>query len=203
MAPIFFEIKQSFSLSCFLPSSKLAFLERLYQLVSEQILGQFSVWIGTIECSCTLPGSELHLEAAMVVSDNTRTAEQRRLEEFFQQMQNSMESFKDQMQQSMEALKTQQGQEVERLREFVTGLSMEVSQVAHHYRGAGEGFSGSGSGNPNHNLSRLTRVEFPKFWGEDVQGWIYKCEQFFEVDNVEEGMKVRICLLYTSPSPRD
>jgi len=41
-------------------------------------------------------------------------------------------------------------------------------------------------------------VEFPKFWGEDVQGWIYKCEQFFEVDNVEEGMKVRIASIHLS-----
>ena len=102
----------------------------------------------------------------MAVSDNTRAGEQRRLEEFFQQMQNSMEAFKDQMQQSMEGFRAQQGQEIERLKEFVTGLSMEVSQVAHHYRGSGEGFSGTG--NSSHNLSRLTRVEFPKFWGDDV-----------------------------------
>jgi len=73
---------------------------------------------------------------------------------------------------------------------------MQVSQVANTYRGSGEGFFGTG--NSNHTLSRLSRVEFPKFWGEDVQGWIYKCEQFFEVDNLEEGMKVRVASIHLS-----
>jgi len=105
-----------------------------------------------------------------------------------------MESFKEQMHHSMEDFSVQERQEIERLREFVTGLSMQMSQVANNYRGSGEG----SSGNFNQSLSRLSRVEFPKFWGEDVQGWIYKCEQFFEVDNMEEGMKVRVASIHLS-----
>ncbi|MFS8011818.1 hypothetical protein Hanom_Chr14g01313541 [Helianthus anomalus] len=27
--------------------------------------------------------------------------------------------------------------------------------------------------------NRLTKVEFPKFNGDDVEGWLYKCEHFF------------------------
>jgi len=65
----------------------------------------------------------------MAVSDNTRANEQRRLEEFFQHMQNSMESLKEQMQHSMEEFRSQQRHELERLKDFVTGLSMEVLKL--------------------------------------------------------------------------
>ena len=82
--------------------------------------GPVSVRVGGFECCYQLPSSKLHIGAAMAVSDNTPANEQRRLEEFFQQMQNSMESFKEQMQHSMEDFRVQQGQEIERLREFVT-----------------------------------------------------------------------------------
>jgi len=153
--------------------------------------GPVSVRVGAFECCYQAQISKHQRGTTMAVSDNTRATEQRRLEDFFQQMQNSMESFKEQMQHSMEDFRVQQGQEIERLKEFVTGLSMQVSQVANTYRGSGE----VSSGNFNQSLSR---VEFSKFWEEDVQGWIYKCEQFFEVDNIEEGMKVRVASIHLS-----
>ena len=46
--------------------------------------------------------------------------------------------------------------------------------------------------NGGNNLSRISRIDFPKFEGEDVQGWIYKCEQFFELDSIGENMRVKI-----------
>jgi len=47
-----------------------------------------------------------------------------------------------------------------------------------------------------HNLSRLSRVDFPKFEGDNVQGWIYKCQQFFELDAIAEGKKVTIAAIH-------
>ena len=55
-----------------------------------------------------------------------------------------------------------------KLRELVTGLSMHVMQLSNRTPDVG-----SSGGN---SLTRLSRVDFPKFKGEDVQGWIYKCE---------------------------
>ena len=63
-------------------------------------------------------------------------------------------------------------------------------QIASH-GGSGE----VSSGNSNQPLSRLSRVEFPRFHGEDVVGWIYKCEQFFEIDQTVECMQVKITYL--------
>jgi len=66
-------------------------------------------------------------------------------------------------------------------------------QIASH-GGSGE----VSSGNSNQPLSRLSRVEFTRFYGEDVVGWIYKCEQFFEIDQTVECMQVKIASIHLS-----
>lgn len=35
-------------------------------------------------------------------------------------------------------------------------------------------------------------MDFPRFDGEDVQGWVYRCEQFFEVEGTPGNLKVRV-----------
>lgn len=39
-------------------------------------------------------------------------------------------------------------------------------------------------------------MEFPKFHGEDVLGWVYKCDQLFEVDGTSELPKVKIASIH-------
>ncbi|GJU21667.1 reverse transcriptase [Tanacetum coccineum] len=36
---------------------------------------------------------------------------------------------------------------------------------------------------------RVTKIEFLRFGGEDVRGWLFKCEQFFKVDDVAKDHK--------------
>ncbi|GJV69598.1 hypothetical protein Tco_1485107 [Tanacetum coccineum] len=57
-------------------------------------------------------------------------------------------------------------------------------------------------GGPNNQLvnprrqanqfNRLAKVEFPKFQGNNVRDWAFKCDQFFAVDNTPEGEKTAI-----------
>ncbi|XP_022019619.1 uncharacterized protein LOC110919665 [Helianthus annuus] len=44
-------------------------------------------------------------------------------------------------------------------------------------------------------LARLGRLDFPKFNGEDVDGWIYKCNHFFLVDKTPEQSKVQFAIV--------
>ncbi|GJU85417.1 gypsy type transposase [Tanacetum coccineum] len=48
----------------------------------------------------------------------------------------------------------------------------------------------------NSQFSRVTKIEFPKFGGEDVRGWLFKCEQFFKVDNIAENNKVNLVSIH-------
>ncbi|GJY73408.1 hypothetical protein Tco_0477839 [Tanacetum coccineum] len=36
--------------------------------------------------------------------------------------------------------------------------------------------------------SRIGKLEFPKFYGEDVKGWLFRVKKFFAVDNVPDAL---------------
>jgi len=48
----------------------------------------------------------------------------------------------------------------------------------------------------NPSYSRMSKVEFPRLDGRDVQGWIYRCEQFFVVDETPLGPRVKIAAIH-------
>nr|GEX18681.1 retrotransposon-related protein [Tanacetum cinerariifolium] len=39
-----------------------------------------------------------------------------------------------------------------------------------------------GNGGPQLNHSRVAKIEFPKFSSDDVKGWVFRCEQFFLIE---------------------
>lgn len=45
-------------------------------------------------------------------------------------------------------------------------------------------------------VNRMTKLEFPSFDGEDFKDWYYKCNQFFELDNTPENMKIRLVSIH-------
>ncbi|GKC44412.1 hypothetical protein Tco_1062134 [Tanacetum coccineum] len=52
---------------------------------------------------------------------------------------------------------------------------------------------GGENGQAMSHYGRLIKVEFPKFNGEDVQGWLYKVNKFFEMDRVnDDSQKIRL-----------
>nr|GEU50102.1 retrotransposable element Tf2 [Tanacetum cinerariifolium] len=48
----------------------------------------------------------------------------------------------------------------------------------------------------NMQFTRVTKIEVSKFEGDDVKGWMYKCEQFFKVDNVADEQKVPLISIH-------
>ncbi|KAG8386897.1 hypothetical protein BUALT_Bualt03G0196600 [Buddleja alternifolia] len=52
--------------------------------------------------------------------------------------------------------------------------------------------------NQGYNMAtKCSKVEFPRFNGEDLRGWIFKCEQFFEVDETPfDAKEVYVRALY-------
>lgn len=45
-------------------------------------------------------------------------------------------------------------------------------------------------------FGRLTKLDFRKFYGEDVKGWIYICNQYFAVDNIGNEFKLQLASLH-------
>ena len=85
------------------------------------------------------------------------------------------------------------------LRELVVNLQNTVNQLAQTVQTMSTNFENvnvtqgylttefhrmrSGEGSSRGMYTRMTKLEFPKFSG-DVKGWLFRCQQFFRVDNV-------------------
>ncbi|GJT52264.1 retrotransposon-related protein [Tanacetum coccineum] len=55
-----------------------------------------------------------------------------------------------------------------------------------------QGMNVHGRASNQNQFTRMTKVEFPKFSGDDVKGWIFRCEQFFSIDEIPENQKVKL-----------
>ncbi|GJX28482.1 hypothetical protein Tco_0236561 [Tanacetum coccineum] len=45
-------------------------------------------------------------------------------------------------------------------------------------------------------FSKVTKIEFPKFGREDVRGWMFRCEQFFTIDNITDEGKINLISIH-------
>lgn len=48
----------------------------------------------------------------------------------------------------------------------------------------------------NNFFSRLTKVDFPKFGGDNLRSWLYKVEQFFLLDHTPDFTKTQLASVY-------
>nr|GEV41428.1 putative mitochondrial protein [Tanacetum cinerariifolium] len=47
-----------------------------------------------------------------------------------------------------------------------------------------------------HKYGRIEKIEFPKFNGDDVKGWLFRCNQFFKIDDVDDRDKVELVSIH-------
>nr|KYP45442.1 hypothetical protein KK1_033012 [Cajanus cajan] len=83
------------------------------------------------------------------------------------------------------------------LQDSLKGTLTELLHKNHHNSGVGNHLSSSG----NHRVpyacgTRLARIDFPKFNGENVNQWIYQCEMYFAIDLTPEEFKVRLAVVH-------
>lgn len=48
--------------------------------------------------------------------------------------------------------------------------------------------------------TRLSKVEFPHFWGEDIDGWVFKCNSLFEMEDTPSNKKIAIATIHLEGS---
>ncbi|GJU98276.1 hypothetical protein Tco_1327547 [Tanacetum coccineum] len=63
----------------------------------------------------------------------------------------------------------------------ITTLSIQTTQVVNH-----------GTRRQANQFGRLAKVEFLKYHRDDVRGWVFRCEQFFLIDNTPPEEKAII-----------
>lgn len=48
----------------------------------------------------------------------------------------------------------------------------------------------------SNRIMRIGKVGFPNFGGEDLQGWVYRCDHFFAMDDTPESEKLRFVVVH-------
>lgn len=101
----------------------------------------------------------------------------------------------------------QNAKSISALNELIVGLSMQVSKLVSNEGRTSETSridvdseqtrrsDDTRTRHPNFS-SRMTKVEFPKFDGTDLRSWLYKCNQFFQLDNIDDAQKVRLAAIH-------
>lgn len=116
---------------------------------------------------------------------DTRSQEQRRNDEALKQLKESTDN------------------SIKELKELIVAMSVKYDQIAARTLNLGpeeaehsNSHHGNGSHPSNSIHTRYAKVDFPKFQGEDPSGWIYKCERFFEFNQIDETQKVRLAVMH-------
>ncbi|GKA84660.1 immune-associated nucleotide-binding protein 9 [Tanacetum coccineum] len=58
------------------------------------------------------------------------------------------------------------------------------------------GETGTSNRNVNKRITRIAKIKFPKFHGDDPTGWMYRCNQFFKVDDIVPEDKVKLASMH-------
>jgi len=98
----------------------------------------------------------------------------------------------------------QMGSNLSRLDILDVGMEEICAYIRAQNVAASEGSSLHGNGGSCHipisdarsYATRLLKVDFPHFDGSKLKEWLYKCHQFFSIDETSEDTKVRLAAIH-------
>lgn len=136
------------------------------------------------------------------MADGTRSQEIKRLDDSIRQMNGRHEESMAALKDLVTTLNGRHEESMAGLKDLVTNLSLKYDQIAEKVNPnpVNPSFAGpSFNSVVNTNMqwqSRFTKMEFPKFYGEDLEGWVYKSEKFFEINGIEESQKIKLASIH-------
>ncbi|XP_022031762.1 uncharacterized protein LOC110932814 [Helianthus annuus] len=100
------------------------------------------------------------------------------------------------IQTTLSALMKQQEQSSKQQEEILKAVRDKSVHSGGGVFSSGSSFSVSDADSKGTRPLRIGKVEFPKFSGEDVEGWIYRCEHFFAMDETPDDVKLRCAVVH-------
>lgn len=96
---------------------------------------------------------------------------------------------------------------LEEIKNSIAGLTQLITTLNSKYEGLLDKVPSSSSSpthqqppilqNPHLNFRAFQpKLDFPKFFGDEPESWVYKCEKFFELNAIEEPQKLRLASLH-------
>ncbi|XP_042027248.1 uncharacterized protein LOC121774436 [Salvia splendens] len=161
-----------------------------------------SIQVGAIPVTVPIIGDPDSAPSGIILNDptsvmvDTRSGEMRRLEE---SVKATMAEFSAKLTESEEA----RDLTMKEFREELLALQLQQNELISHFVPPANGaanaqFNGAGVGaqpRQQYFATRQSKVGFPIFNGEDLTGWILRCDHFFAVDLTPEESKVRLAVI--------
>nr|GEZ30858.1 hypothetical protein [Tanacetum cinerariifolium] len=94
------------------------------------------------------------------------------------------------------ALMKQQEQSSKQQEKILKAVRDKPAQSGGGVFSSGSSFSSGDADSRGTRPLRIEKVEFPKFSGADVEGWIYRCEHFFAMDETSDVVKLRCAVVH-------
>ncbi|KAH7837473.1 hypothetical protein Vadar_014288 [Vaccinium darrowii] len=146
------------------------------------------------------------------MAEGTRSHDFKRLEDTIKivnQLQTTTEIQAVAMMKQGEAL-DRQTEVINEVRNLISALTLKHDQLAIQVTNASTSstpnssrtnqFSTGGDNGGNFTGNwvnpRFNRIDFPKFSGDDPEGWVYRCQKFFEIHTIDETQKVRLAAIH-------
>ena len=73
----------------------------------------------------------------------------------------------------------------------IAALNMKQNQLMAQMQQKGQP-ANNGQVRRGYFSTRQSKVDFPRFNGEDLHGWMYRCEQFFDIDGIPSAFRVKL-----------
>ncbi|KAJ0570166.1 hypothetical protein HanHA300_Chr05g0175021 [Helianthus annuus] len=97
------------------------------------------------------------------------------------------------IQAALAALMKQQEQSSKQQEEILKAVRDKAVQSSGSSFGS---FSGLDGDSRTSKPFRIVKIDFPKFSGDDVVGWVYRCEHFFSMDDTPDDSKLRCAAVH-------
>ncbi|KAH9733790.1 hypothetical protein KPL71_017135 [Citrus sinensis] len=123
------------------------------------------------------------------MADGTRAQEQKRVDESLKQLRETLEKH---------------GLLLSDLSKMMAAISLKLDQSTTTKTGNSNngGSTSTNRGSNNNHIgknsvqTRFSKLNFPKFEGENPNGWIYKCDRFFNINGIVEEEKVEMVSIH-------
>ncbi|XP_076908279.1 uncharacterized protein LOC143565074 [Bidens hawaiensis] len=98
---------------------------------------------------------------------------------------------------NLASMKVQMENQMNEILKSIQALGNNQNNNNHHNADGGISSTSSPQYFPYHNSNnRLTKIEFPRFCGENLEGWLCRVEHFFEIDATTGNLKVRYAIVH-------
>ncbi|KAA8539824.1 hypothetical protein F0562_026516 [Nyssa sinensis] len=119
------------------------------------------------------------------MADGTRSQDIRRIEDAIRHLKESSDK---------------QAEAMAGIKDLVSALNLKYEQITEKVRSSSSGSliipTREPTNNQNQWQTRFAKLDFPKFFDEDLEAWVYKCEKFFEFNAIDETQKVRLASIH-------